>query len=118
HQAKNEWLKETQRPQAAIDLADHIRREVEKNGMYLSSVDLENDMANSNLFNTLKDFYNTRTVASTVNKMQTAKAENMLQFLKQHYTDLTCLADDKISEPLKRIQKLAEKVIKGNVSND
>ncbi|MGC4378318.1 AAA family ATPase [Fictibacillus sp. Mic-4] len=118
HLAKNEWLKGTQRPQEAIDLADHIRREVEKNGIYLSEVDLENDLANSNLFNSLKSFYNTRTVASTVNKMQTAKAENMLQFLKQHYTDLTCLADDKITEPLKRIQELAEKVIKGNESND
>lgn len=114
----NEWLKEDQCPQEAVDLADYIRREVKKNGIYLSDLDLENDLANSDLLNSLKSFYNTKNVTSTVNKMKAKKAENMLKFLKRHYTDLSCLATDKITEPLKRIENLAEKVIKGNESYD
>lgn len=114
HQCKNEWLRNKQRPQTAVDLAEYISKKVEKIGIYLSEVDLENDLANSKLIKSLKSYYNTRTVNSTVKKMQTAKAENMLNFLKEHYTDLNCLAGDKISEPLKRIEKLAKEVIKGN----
>lgn len=37
--------------------------------------------------------------------MKKAKAENMLSFLKAHFEDLSCLRDDKISEPLKQIKK-------------
>ncbi|KYG91991.1 hypothetical protein A0U40_03365 [[Bacillus] sp. KCTC 13219] len=112
YQLKNEWLKIKQHPQVAKDLANNIIQQVEKNNIYISQVDLENDLANSNLFSSLKKFYSTRTIKSTVNKMQKAKAENMLKFLKAHFDDLKYLSDDKISEPLKKIKILAEKVVK------
>lgn len=112
YQLKNEWLKVKQHPQVAKDLANNIIQQVEKNNIYISQIDLENDLANSNLFSSLKKFYNTRTLKSTVDKMQKAKAENMLKFLKAHFDDLKCLSDDKISEPLKQIKILAEKVVK------
>lgn len=114
HEVENEWLKNETRPQAASNLAEYIIRETEKNNIFLSKVDLENDLVNSQLFSSLKKFYNTRATASTVKKMQKAKAENMLNFLKAHFDDLKCLADDKISEPLKRIKTLAEKVVSDN----
>lgn len=112
HHLKNEWLKIRQHPQVAKDLANYIIQEVEKNNIYISQIDLENDLAYSSLFSSLKKFYNTRAIKSTVDKMQKAKAENMLKFLKAHFDDLKCLSDDKISEPLKQIKKLAEKVVR------
>ena len=112
HHIKNEWLESRQHPQVAKDLANYIIQEVEKNYIYISQIDLENDLANSSLFSSLKKFYNTRAIKSTVDKMQKAKAENMLIFLKAHFDDLKCLRDDKISEPLKQIKYLAEKVVK------
>ncbi|WP_407545266.1 ATP-dependent nuclease [Priestia sp. HNGD-A6] len=118
HELDNEWLKTVNRPQTAINLANHIIREVEKNNIYLSKVDLENDLVNSNLFSSLKKFYKTRAIKSTVDKMQKAKAENMLNFLKVHFDDLKCLIDDKISEPLQRIEKLSKKVVNGNEENE
>lgn len=114
HQLKNEWLKSRQHPQVAKNLANYIIQEVEKDNIYISQIDLENDLANSSLFSSLKKFYNTRAVKSTVDKMQKAKAENMLKFLKAHFDDLKCLSDDKISEPLKQIKNLAEKVVNEN----
>ncbi|WP_062197410.1 ATP-dependent nuclease [Massilibacterium senegalense] len=114
HQLKNEWLKSRQHPQVAKSLAKYIIQEVEKDNIYISQIDLENDLANSSLFSSLKKFYNTRAVKSTVDKMQKAKAENMLKFLKAHFDDLKCLSDDKISEPLKQIKNLAKKVVNEN----
>ncbi|MFV5901412.1 ATP-dependent nuclease [Staphylococcus gallinarum] len=114
HEVENKWQKNKTRPQAAINLANYIIPEAEKNNIFLSKVDLENDLVTSKLFSSLKKFYNTRAAASTVKEMQKAKAENMLNFLKAHFNDLKCLADDKISEPLKRIKKLAEKVVSEN----
>ncbi|MGV3224760.1 ATP-dependent nuclease [Staphylococcus hyicus] len=114
HEVENEWQKNKTAPQAAINLANYIIPEAEKNNIFLSKVDLENDLVNSKLFSSLKKFYNTRATTSTVKEMQKAKAENMLNFLKAHFNDLKCLADDKISEPLKRIKKLAEKVVSEN----
>ena len=114
HELENEWLKTIDRPQTAVNLANYIIQEVERNNIYLSKIDLENDLVNSSLFSSLKKFYNTRAIKSTVDKMQKAKAENMLKFLKVHFDDLKCLRDDKISEPLKQIKKLAEKVVSEN----
>lgn len=113
HELQNEWLKTINRPQEAVNLANYIIQEVEKNNIYLSRIDLEHDLANSSLFSSLKKFYNTRAVKSTVDKMQKAKAENMLKFLKAHFHELKCLRDDKISEPLKQMKNLAEKVVNG-----
>ena len=114
HEAENEWLKGTETPASAIKLANYIIQEVEKNNIYLSKVNLENDLVNSSLFSSLKKFYNTRATKSTVDKMQKAKAENMLKFLKVHFEDLKCLSNDKISEPIKQIKRLAEKVVNVN----
>lgn len=118
HKLENEWKTNEKCPLAAINLSNYIITEVEKNNIFLSKIDLENDLVNSNLFSSLKRFYNTRVANSTVKKMQKAKAENMLKFLKAHFSDLECLEDDKISEPLKRIKKLAEKVVSENEASN
>ncbi len=112
----NEWVKSNRNkvPKKANDILMYISPELEKDNIFLSKIDLENDLVESNLYSSLKKFYNTRRKTSTVNKMQQAKAENMLSFLKGNFDTLDCLKDDKIAEPLKRIQQLAEKVVREN----
>lgn len=109
----NEWV-EGGVPKEAIEILTHISQEIEKDNIFLSGIDLENDLVESNLYGSLKRFYNTRQKKSTVKKMQKAKAENMLSFLKNNFDALSDLKDDKIAEPLKKIQKLAEKVVREN----
>lgn len=46
--------------------------------------------------------------------MQNAKAENMLEFLKNNFNELECLKNDKISDPLKQIESLANEVVNAN----
>ncbi|MNC73894.1 hypothetical protein D3C75_1251680 [compost metagenome] len=76
--------------------------------------DLENDLVESKLYSFLKKFYNTTTKKSTVKKMQKAKAENMLSFLKSNINNLEVLKGDKIAEPLEQIKILAERVVLNN----
>ncbi|MGZ0135366.1 ATP-dependent nuclease [Priestia megaterium] len=114
---KNEWIKtgdSSYIPEKANEILLYITQEIEKENIYLSKVDLENDLVNSNLYHSLKGFYNTRKKNSTVQKMQKAKAENMLDFLNSKFDTLDCLDGDKIVEPLVRIQYLAKKVVTKN----
>lgn len=110
----NEWAKGNKVPNKATQILEYVSQEIEKDNIFLSKIDLENDLVESDLFRSLKDFYNTRTKKSTVRKMQQAKAENMHSFLSSKFDTLDCLIDDKIVEPLKQIQKLAEKVVREN----
>ncbi|WP_286230594.1 ATP-dependent nuclease [Neobacillus mesonae] len=107
----NEWDSGDKVPAKANSILQYISKEIEKDNIFLSSVDLEHDLVMSNLFSSLKSYYNTRTETSTVKKMQQAKAENMLSFLSNKFDTLDCLKEDKIAEPLKRIQELAEMVV-------
>lgn len=114
---KNEWLKTDDSgyiPEEAIEILTYITQEIEKDDIFLSKVDLENDLVDSNLYDSLRDFYNTRKKKSTVQKMQKAKAENMLGFLNSKFDTLDCLEGDKIVEPLLRIQESAKKVVNRN----
>ncbi|MBT2766007.1 AAA family ATPase [Paenibacillus sp. ISL-20] len=114
NKTNNEWPKGAEIPEAAVDLAEYVIQKAEKDNIYLSSIDLENDLVDSKLFVSLKSFYKTKAKKSTVSKMQKAKAENMLKFIKAHYKNLNCLEHDKISEPLKKIKKIAEEVVYEN----
>lgn len=114
HKSKNEWDNNIPVPQSSIELADFIIREVESEfNIFISNIDLENDLVDSSLYDSLVEYYHIENRESIIKKMQKAKAENMLDFLKVHYNDLSKLTDDKISEPLKRIQNLAERIVHG-----
>lgn len=114
NKVNNEWVKSKGKfnlPEKAQEILMYITKEIEKDNIFLSKIDLENDLVESNLLGSLKSFYNTRQKSSTVKKMQEAKAENMLSFLESKFDTLDCLKDDKIAEPLKRIEQLAKKVV-------
>ncbi|MEK3737899.1 MULTISPECIES: ATP-dependent nuclease [Paenibacillus] len=114
NQKDNEWLEKVSIPEKAKLLSEYITKAIEKDNIYLSMKDLENDLVESKLYSFLKKFYNTTTKKSTVKKMQKAKAENMLSFLKSNINNLEVLKGDKIAEPLEQIKILAERVVLNN----
>lgn len=107
HKAENDWPCKSAAPKAATDLNVYIRRHAQAFGLYVSVQDLENDLANSQLSETLKTHYNKRTVNTLVKAMQTKKATNMLDFLSAQQKALSVLKTDEIAAP---IVALAEKV--------
>jgi len=110
----NEWIKGSEPTKEAFSLLTTISQSVEDDNIFLSTEDLESDLANSELYTFLARFYNTRTINTTVKKMQTAKAENMLKFLKEYHHELNCLASDKVLKPLLKIVSLGESVVNQN----
>ena len=107
HKAENYWPYNTTVSKAASDLHVYIRQHASAFGLYVSDNDLENDLANSPLYDTLKTHYNKRTVNSLVSAMQSKKATNMLDFLSLQHEALSALKTHEIAAP---ILALAEKV--------
>lgn len=100
HQSENEWTYRTDPPVSATTLNSHIRTEAVTYGLYVSNVDLETDLASGPLQTILLKYYNKRTVGTLVKAMQTKKAENMVRFLSQNHSSLSCLSGDNIVLPL------------------
>ena len=100
HQSENEWTYRTDPPVSATTLNSHIRTEAVTYGLYVSNVDLETDLASGPLQTILLKYYNKRTVGTLVKAMQTRKAENMVRFLSQNHSSLSCLSGDNIVLPL------------------
>lgn len=100
HQSENEWTCRTDPPVSATTLNSHIRTEAVTYGLYVSNVDLETDLASGPLQTILLKYYNKRTVSTLVKAMQTKKAENMVRFLSQNHSSLSCLSGDNIVLPL------------------
>lgn len=114
HRSENEWKRNTPQSEESKKLEVDIIRKVRKDNIFLAEKDLEKDLVNSNLYDSLKAFYKTREKGTTVKKMQTFKAENMLAFLKNNYEELKHLKDHEISAPIKSIEELAKKAVNEN----
>lgn len=108
HKAENEWQYETEAPAVANDLNAHIKEQAELFGMFLSDIDLENDLANSPLQEELFQYYGKKKVDTLVKVMQTKKAENMLGFLSEHHAALKTLDGNKITKPLMILKQAVE----------
>jgi putative ATP-dependent endonuclease of OLD family len=114
----NEWKSNMIAPQVAIDLNNSIRELLVCYNIYLSINNLEEDLADSKLFNNLANFYKTKNRADLVSKMQKRKAENMLAYLQKNMTKLRVLEDDDIVLPLIRIIQLVEEAVHPDDSNE
>lgn len=108
HKEDNEWQCQTNPPTTAIALNTYIKTNATQFGLFLSCVDLENDLANSPLQKELLTHYEKGTIATLVKSMQAKKAENMLQFLKSNTTALKVLAEEEITAPLQMIIRIVE----------
>ena len=107
HKAENDWPYNTSVSIAASNLNVYIRKQATAFGLYVSNNDLENDLANSPLFDALKKHYNKKAINTLVKAMQTKKANNMLDFLSKQHKTLSALKTNEIAEPL---VALADKV--------
>lgn len=98
------------------DINDKVCESLKNVGIYLSKIDLENDLANSNLNDTLNDYYGIQEsdTAELVSKMQRRKAENMFNFIKKEHFNLVKLQDDELIEPILDIVKKVKNQVQPN----
>ncbi|WP_037283890.1 ATP-dependent nuclease [Saccharibacillus sacchari] len=114
---QNEWNKENEIPKETLLLLDNVKKEAETQNIFLSKVDLEEDLANSILFSSLSEFYGTTMRDKVIKKMKKAKAENMLSYLNDNFDSLEVLKNDAITQPLTEVKNLAEKVVRESVED-
>ena len=100
HETDNEWEQNQTVPQSAIQLNTYVREAVKKIGIFISDIDLENDLAKSPLKDALYQYYGAKTEQGLVASMQAKKAENMLSFITSNRDNLTSLNNDPIMSPL------------------
>lgn len=117
HKAVNCWNEKSEIPNEANILNDKIREMLNNYNMFLSEKDLEEDLANSNLFDSLLKFYKSKTKEDLIKNMKKRKAENMLLYLRKNISQLKLLYDDTITLPLCRINSLVEKAVHPHVTN-
>ena len=101
----NEWNC-GEEPNSSKSFNDSIKKIAKNYSLYLSDVDLETDLANSDLKPILMEFYEKNTVEELIKRMKTKKAENMLDFLAQKASSLRSLRDSSLALPLLRLQNL------------
>lgn len=104
HESENEWLIDDDNPESVPTVAkalnEYIRTQIKRYGLFLSDIDLENDLANSAISGDLKEYYDISDINNLVKAMQNRKAENMLDFLSEKHSKLSLLKEDKICDPL------------------
>lgn len=104
HESENEWFIDTVNPESVPDIAkklnEYIRTQVKRYGLFLSDIDLENDLAKSAMSGDLKEYYDISDINNLVKSMQNRKAENMLDFLSEKHSKLSLLKEDRICDPL------------------
>lgn len=81
-------------------LIDSLKVEFEKIGIYISDIDLENDIYNSGIEEYLKEYYDDADKESIINKMQKRKAINLYEFMKKYQGKLSIIKDSNIVKPL------------------
>lgn len=91
-------------------LCDSLRDALVQVGIFMSKKDLENDLVNSGLKQTLEEFFKESNYDKLVAAMQDKKASSMYKFLLSNTPSLVCLKDSSLAAPLKWCRKLAEPV--------
>lgn len=114
HEANNEWLQNSDIPESATTLNIFVREETQRLGLFLSEIDLENDLAHTPLNDVLLQHYGAKTIPTLVSLMQTKKAENMLDFLLANSDSLSRLRGNSILAPIEMLVKIVEERAKPN----
>jgi len=90
--------------------AKNIIKNLELYKMYLSDIDLENDIFNSVLKKDIQEHFSELKEAEIIEAMQKRKATFMYDFLKEHKDTLSKLSEDSISKPLHHCKSIIEKI--------
>ena len=107
----NEWNDDIEPNLSNIRFNRIIQDVASKYNLFLSDVDLETDLANSDIQKTLMSFYQENSVEGLIKSMKTKKAENMLDFLAQNSSSLTALKNSSLAQPLLSLKE----IIIGNI---
>lgn len=95
-------------PVKSKTLAKNIKGELENYDIFLSDIDLENDLKKSPLKDKIEKFFPTTDDADIIKQMQKQKATFMYQFLKRYEKSLGCLKASKLAKPLLRCKEMVE----------
>ncbi len=85
-----------------------LKEELEKFNIYISNIDLENDLFNCPLQSDIIDCFSKVEHNMIVKKMQERKAIHMYEFLKKKKSELHKLSDHSISAPLIACKEIIE----------
>ena len=99
------WGADSSVPDSAKIASSALFESFEKNGVFLSKVDLEHDLINGPLFSALSFWYGIEDKSLLYAQMTKRKAENMRDFLNSE-PDLSVLSNDAIAMPLTHLVKL------------
>lgn len=93
-----------------IELGQEFAGALEDMDMYLSNIDLENDILNSPLRKAVEIYYGEKDYEGLLKKMQKSKATFMYDFLYKNQGRLKVLLDDDLSLPLVRCTEIVEEM--------
>ncbi|PGM41918.1 ATP-dependent endonuclease [Bacillus cereus] len=91
-----------------IELATKFINQLEKCDIFLSKIDLENDLLDSPLRPILNDFYDKTSDNKLLASMQERKGTSMFKFLSTNQGKLDVLRDSEIAKPLWRCKEIVE----------
>jgi putative ATP-dependent endonuclease of OLD family len=94
------------------ELAVHVefKAKLQTKDIYLSDIDLENDLVNSQLRSALESYYGETNLIDLLNMMQKRKATNMFEFLSVNQGKLDVLCNTDLVKPLLRCKEIVEEL--------
>ncbi|NFD75936.1 DUF2813 domain-containing protein [Clostridium botulinum] len=90
------------------EIVDDLTNNFKRIGIFLSDIDLENDIYESGISDELKAFYSTTSKKDTINKMKEKKAINLYRFLKENEDILDKINNSHVVEPLYKCVEMSE----------
>lgn len=91
-------------------VGQEFKEGLETYDIYLSEIDLENDILNSQLRSLVEKYYGDTNYDSLLKRMQTNKATFMYDFLYKNQGELIVLENEALSLPLKRCKEIVEEL--------
>lgn len=100
---------------ATLTLIELFRTNFKNHSFYLANIDLEHDIFHSPLKDVVKAHYHDIVADDDIiAAMADAKGENMYEFLLSNANSLSVLAEEQISEPLKKCKEYVEQLWQRN----
>ena len=112
HEKDNEWNSCGDIPESASALNNYVRNKACDLGIYVADYDLENDLANSELRESLLGYYGETDLLKLVKLMQRKKAENMMAYISDCGDDLEKLESSSISSPIRKIADMVKRRVR------
>ncbi|MGV8992785.1 MAG: ATP-dependent nuclease [Flavobacterium sp.] len=101
----------TNKPESLnLKSASIVKIDLERYKMFLSDIDLENDIFNTVLKADVKSYFSDLDESEIISAMQKRKASFMYDFLKNNKDSLSKLATDPIAKPLLKCQEIIEQI--------